>query len=136
MALSDCTRQAVWIKQMFEELGYNLKPIPICGDNKGSLFIAENPVTEKRSKHILIKYHFVRDAVMTFKHVELFYIPGDDNPADMFTKNLRYIKFEKFRSQLGLEFQNLAFHNWLSDSTLDVYNVLRYIRQGGVLNVM
>jgi hypothetical protein len=42
MALSDCSCQVVWIKQMFEEIGYNLAPIPICGDNQGSLFIAQN----------------------------------------------------------------------------------------------
>ena len=44
-----------------------------------------------------------------FKQVELFFIPGIDNPADMFTKNLRHIKFEQYRSQLGLEFPNLTF---------------------------
>jgi len=109
MALSDCSRQVVWIKQMLEELGLRLNPIPICGDNQGSLFIAENPVTEKWSKHIHIKYHFVRDAVMVFKQVALFFIPGDDNPADMFTKNLGHVKFKQFRPQLGLEFNNLAF---------------------------
>ena len=52
-----------------------------------------------------------------FKQVELFFIPGIDNPADMFTKNLRHIKFEQYRSQLGLEFPNLTFpqgtHDWL-----------------------
>jgi hypothetical protein len=109
MALSDCSRQVVWIKQMFEEIGYNLAPIPICDDNQGSLFIAQNPVTEQCSKHIHIKYHFVHDAVMVFKQVELFFIPGIDNPADMFTKNLGHVKFKQYRSQLGLEFHNLTF---------------------------
>jgi hypothetical protein len=109
MALSDCSRQVIWIKQMFEEIRYNLAPIPICGDNQGSLFIAQNPVTEQHSKHIHIKYHFVRNAVMTFKQVELFFIPGIDNPVDMFTKNLGHVKFEQYRSKLGLEFHNLAF---------------------------
>ena len=107
MALSDCTRQAIWIHQMMEELGYHLGPIPVCGDNQGSLFIAQNPVTEKRSKHIQIRYHFVHDAVMLWKQVELLFIPGTDNPADMFTKNLGHVKFKEFRSQLGLEFNSL-----------------------------
>ena len=106
MALSDCSRQCVWIHEMMGELGYKLKPIPICGDNQGSLFIAQNPVTEKRSKHIRVKYHFIRDAVLVHKLVELFYIPGTDNPADMFTKNLGRVKFREFRSQLGLEFKD------------------------------
>jgi hypothetical protein len=46
---------------------------------------------------------------MMFKQVELFFIPGIDNPADMFTKNLGHVKFEQHRLQLGLEFHNLAF---------------------------
>ena len=44
-----------------------MDPILVYGDNQGLLFIAENPVTEKWSKYILIKYHFVHDAVMMFK---------------------------------------------------------------------
>ncbi|KIK80678.1 hypothetical protein PAXRUDRAFT_95642, partial [Paxillus rubicundulus Ve08.2h10] len=49
-----------------------------------------NPVTEHCTKHIPIHYHFIRDArnTVTDKHIEIFYIKGTDNPADMFTKNL------------------------------------------------
>ena len=46
MALSDCSRQASWIKNLFSELGFDLTAIPICGDNQGSIFIASNPVQE------------------------------------------------------------------------------------------
>jgi len=104
MALSNCAHQVIWIKQMFGELGYDLKPIPICGDNQGSISMANNPITERRTKHIPIRYHFVRDAV-TDQHIEIFYIEGTDNPADMFTKNLGYVKFEQCRSQIGLVFK-------------------------------
>ena len=52
MAISDCSRQAVWIKTMIEELGIKLKAIPIYGDNQGSIFIASNPVQESHTKHI------------------------------------------------------------------------------------
>jgi len=92
---------------MFGELGYNLKPIPICGDNQGSIFMANNPITERCTKHIPIHYHFVRDAV-TDQHIEIFYIKGTDNPADMFTKNLRYVKFKQCRSQIGLVFNKCS----------------------------
>src|SRR6266436_185325 len=63
MALSDCSRQVVWMHTLMGELGYNLKPIPICGDNQGSIFIASNPVTEKQSKHIDIRYHYIREVI-------------------------------------------------------------------------
>src|ERR1700753_3777758 len=103
MALSDCSRQVAWIHTLLGELGYHLKPIPICGDNQGLIFIASNPITGKRSKHIDIRYHYIRE-VIECKLTEIYFIDGDDNPADLLTKNLGSVKFLKFRAQLGLEF--------------------------------
>ena len=103
MALSDCSRQAVWMKTVFSELGMPLGPIPICGDNQGSIFISSNPVQERRSKHIDIRYHYVRECIEEQK-IKIFFIEGSQNPADLFTKNLGQTKFEQFRNQLGLEF--------------------------------
>ena len=74
---------------MFGEIGFNLLSIPICDDNQGSIFMGNNPVTEHCRKHIPIRFHYIRDAVQKCQ-VEIFYI-GTDNPANMFTKNLRYV---------------------------------------------
>jgi hypothetical protein len=103
MALSDCSRQVVWIRMLLSEIGYNLEAIPIYGDNQGLIFIASNPVTEKCSKHIDIWYHYIHKVVEDGV-VKIFFIDGNDNPADLFTKNLGRVKFEKFRAELGLEF--------------------------------
>jgi len=103
MALSNCARQVTWIQSLLSELGYKLKAIPICGDNQGSIFMASNPVTEPRSKHIDIHYHGICESVVK-GNVELFFIDGAENPADLLTKNLPREKFVKFRAQLGLQF--------------------------------
>ena len=103
MSLSDTSRQLIWVRNLFTELGIDLAPIPLYGDNQGSIFIVSNPVQEKRSKHIDLRYHYIRDVVQSGK-VELFFVEGTLNPADMFTKNLGRVKFLKFREQLGLEF--------------------------------
>ena len=103
MAMSDCSRQVVWVRNLLAELSYNVSHIPLSGDNQGSIFIASNPVTEARSKHIAIRYHYIRE-VYEKGIVDIYYIDGNDNPADMFTKNLGAVKFVKFRSQLGLHF--------------------------------
>jgi hypothetical protein len=103
MALSDCSRQVVWMHTLMGELGYHLKPIPICGDNQGSIFIASNPVTEKRSKHIDIRFHYIRE-VIERKFAEVYFIDGDKNPADLLTKNLGSVKFLLFRPEYGLHF--------------------------------
>jgi hypothetical protein len=85
------------------ELGYYLKPIPICGDNQGSISIASNPVTKKRSKHIDIHYHYIRE-VIERKIAEVFFIDGDKNPADLLTKNLGSVKFLLFHQEYRLHF--------------------------------
>ena len=103
MAMSDASKQLMWIRSLITELGYNLAPILVNGDNQGSIFMAQNPITEKRSKHIDIKYHVIREYIKE-GHIKLYYIPSDENPADMFTKVLGRVKFEKFRNMLGIEF--------------------------------
>jgi hypothetical protein len=91
------------VHTLLGELGYNLKPIPICRDNQGSIFIASNPVTEKRSKHIDICYHYIHKVICR-NIVEVYFIEGEENPADLFTKNPGHVKFQKFRAMFGLEF--------------------------------
>ena len=87
MSLSDTSQQLVWIKLLLIELGIDLGPIPLCGDNQGSIFMALNPVQKCRIKHIDIRFHYVHKIVEQHK-VELFFISSTENPVDMFTKNL------------------------------------------------
>jgi hypothetical protein len=105
MAISDYSCQAVWIRTMLEKLGIQLKAVPVYGDNQGSIFIASNPVQESHTKHIDIRYHYICELVAA-KEVELMFVPGEMNPADMFTKNLQKVKFLKFQKQLGLKFKD------------------------------
>ena len=102
MSLSDTSRQLVWIKALLSELGVNLGPIPLCGDNQGSIFMASNPVQERRIKHIDIRFHYIREVVQQ-RQVELFFMNDSDNPAAMFTNNLGRTKFTQFRATLGLQ---------------------------------
>jgi len=95
MALSDCSCQCVWIRSILLELSYSFGPIPISNDNQGSIFMASNPITKVRNKHIDVRYHAIRDFVTQGK-IKLSYIEGSENPADMFTKNLGHAKFCKF----------------------------------------
>jgi len=95
MAISDCCRQAMWITNLFREIGFPVLPITICSNNQGSLFISSNPVQEKQTKHIDIHYHYIWQCIEDNK-VSVVFIPQNDNPADMFTKNLDHLKFVKF----------------------------------------
>jgi hypothetical protein len=102
MALSDCSRQVSWICTIFLELDICLGPIPIYADNQGSIFIGSNPVQEIRTKHINVKYHYVHECIAD-KKIVLYHVPTEDNTADIFTKNLGRLKFEKFKQQLSIE---------------------------------
>ena len=106
MVMSDCSCQVVWVRNLLAELGYHVSHIPLFGDNQGLIFIASNAVIEPRTKHIDIRYHYIHE-VYNKEIVDVFYIDGNDNPADIFTKNLGAVKFLKFRSQLGLHFRRV-----------------------------
>ena len=60
-------------------------PVEIGVDNQGTILLAKNPVMHQRTKHIDVKYHFVREEVKQ-GNISLFYIPSARNVADVFTK--------------------------------------------------
>ena len=64
-------------------------------DNLGSIALAQNPVNHQRSKHIDIKYHFIRNEISE-GIVKLHYIPSNNNLADIFTKPFTKIKLNSF----------------------------------------
>ena len=66
-------------------------------DNQGAINLAKNPVNHQRSKHIDIKYHFIRSEIQA-GNVKLEYVPTEDNVADIFTKPATKVKLEKFKS--------------------------------------
>ena len=88
---------------LLEEIGYKLRPLPVCSDNQGAIFISSNPIMEQRSKHIDIHYHYIHD-VIEKGAIEVFFVPGVENPVDIFTKNLGPNKIKMFRKDLGLHF--------------------------------
>jgi len=103
MALSDCARQIRWIQNLFGEIGFPLRSTPLIGDNQGSIYLASNEIQEKRTKHMDIRFHHIRECISE-KKIEILYAPTQDNPADLLTKNLTRILFEKCRKALGLLF--------------------------------
>jgi hypothetical protein len=86
-----------------KELGMPVDAIPLCGDNQGAIFNASNPVQEKRTKHIHIHFHYIHEKVSDGE-VTLHFVKTDQNPTDMFTKNLARDNFLRCRSHLGITF--------------------------------
>ena len=91
MALTDAGNQATWYRSFLSELGYSPeKPIPIHGDNKGAIDLSENPVTGRRSKHIDIKHHVIREYIQS-DQITLIRTPTTQMIADGFTKSLPHV---------------------------------------------
>ena len=65
-------------------------------------------MTEKHSKHIDIQYYYIRDVIEQGK-LDLAFVEGSKNPADILTKNLGQILFKRFLPLLGIEFSSHNF---------------------------
>ena len=93
VALSECLKEILHIQGLLEDIGYTVeKPIILKTDSQAAKGIADYQQISGRSKHITIRYHFLREKVDA-KEVEVKHIPTATNIADMFTKNLGPNKF-------------------------------------------
>ena len=102
MALSQATQEAVWLQRLLEEVGETTSDgTTIMEDNQGAMTTAQNPVFHHRTKHIQIRYHYVREAVAE-GIIKLVYCPTKEMLADIFTKALARDQFESLHGKLGL----------------------------------
>ena len=102
MALTHCLREALWIKLFTTLISFPTpSPFPILSDNQGSVFMSSSPSTSGNSKHIDIKYHFIRDHT-TSNAIKVSWIPTSDMVADIFTKPLGPPLHFKHCASLGL----------------------------------
>jgi hypothetical protein len=61
IAIGHCCAQLLWMRQTLRDYGYKLTKIPLLCDNESAIHMADNPVEHSRTKHIVIRYHFLRD---------------------------------------------------------------------------
>ena len=100
MALSDASKEAIHLKALLLSLGFEQPdPVVIYEDNQEAQKIAENPVLHDRTKHIDIRYHFVRELVSDLK-IEVVYIETKKMIADLLTKAVSRLTFETLVGQL------------------------------------
>jgi hypothetical protein len=92
----------MWYWMFLEELGYDVRdPIPLHYDNHGSEKLLLNPITGRKSKHILIKFHVICDYIEN-DQVDLIHIPTEEMLTNGLTKSFMKIKLTDFISELGL----------------------------------
>ncbi|KAK6145251.1 hypothetical protein DH2020_022071 [Rehmannia glutinosa] len=101
IAAGSCCAQVLWMRQQLRDYEVQEKEIPIMCDNTSAIAITQNPVLHSRTKHIDVRYHFIRDQVEK-KDIVLEYISTDKQLADIFTKPLCESRFEELKHELGL----------------------------------
>ena len=95
IALSSASQEAIWLQQLISDLSKKaLRKMIIYEDNQSTICLAKNQAVHGRTKHIDIKYHFIRDLVEAGK-IELVYCTTENMVADIFTKGLSIRQFEK-----------------------------------------
>ena len=97
IALANAVQEAKFLKQLCNDMNIMVENVLMNVDNQGAINLAKNPVNHQRSKHIDIKYHFIRSEIQN-GNVNLQYVPTDDNVADIFTKPATRFKLEKFKT--------------------------------------
>lgn len=103
VALSTATQEAIWLRRLLADMGEPPEgPTEIYEDNQGAISMAKNPVGHARTKHIDIRYHFVRERVQDGA-ITLKYIGTDEMVADILTKPLPKHRFEKLVTKLGMK---------------------------------
>lgn len=102
MAICEASKEAIFLKNLLHELvNRNDGPILLYNDNQSAQKLSENCMYHKRSKHIDVRFHFIREAVEN-KLVKIKYLNTTEMPADLFTKSLCKVKHNNFVKKIGV----------------------------------
>jgi hypothetical protein len=103
VAASTAAQNSIWLRQLLADFHFSGldRLLTLFTDNQSSIVIATNPLGTKRSKHIELRWHFLRKQVANGA-IEIHHIPGTDMPADGLTKPLEKAPFQRFVALLGM----------------------------------
>nr|GEX23179.1 Gag-Pol polyprotein [Tanacetum cinerariifolium] len=87
VTLSASCAQVIWMRTHLKDYGFNYNKIPLYCDSQSTIAISCNPVQHSRTKHINVRYHFIKEQVER-GIIELYFVRTEYQLADMFTKAL------------------------------------------------
>jgi ATP-binding cassette subfamily B (MDR/TAP) protein 1 len=101
VAITEASKEMIWLQDFLEELGKKQENSALNSDSQSAIHLARNPVFHSRTKHIRLRYHFIRslleDEVLILKKIR-----GSQNPADMLTKAVTIEKLKLCTASVGL----------------------------------
>ncbi|KAE8683538.1 hypothetical protein F3Y22_tig00111200pilonHSYRG00002 [Hibiscus syriacus] len=94
-------KEMVWLQSFLEELGMKQENNVLYCDSQSAIHLAKNPSFHSRTKHIQLRYHFIR-SLLEDGILKLEKISGAQNPADMFTKTVTTDKLKLCSTSIGM----------------------------------
>ena len=102
IALSTASQEGVWLRRLLNDISIKQDDATIIyEDNQGAIELSRNPKFHNRTKHIDVCYHYIREKVNQ-NLINVKYCASNDMLADVMTKGLSKVQFEKFRNMLGV----------------------------------
>ncbi len=104
IATTIATQEAKFLTQLLDEIDVQktVQPVELFVDNQGTIALAKDPIRNQRSKHIDIKYHFIRSEIKNGS-IAVYYVPSEDNVADVFTKPMTSGKRDLVKNIFGIK---------------------------------
>jgi len=99
LAIGDAAKDVLWLRALLAELGYKQPTTTIFNDNASAIHLTKHPTRHQTTKHIAVRYHFIRDLV-TDKTVDVTHMPTAKMPADLLTKATSIQTFQTLISSL------------------------------------
>lgn len=100
MAASAAVQEALHMRSLLSSLGTEQHgATKIYEDNQGCIAMSENAISHRRTKHIAIRYHFIRERVESGE-VKLCYVPTEQQLADLLTKPLGRVQVIRLRERM------------------------------------
>ncbi|GJV81995.1 hypothetical protein Tco_1517865 [Tanacetum coccineum] len=106
VAAIGCCANILMMKSQLSDYEIQYKMVPIFCENTSAIAISNNPVLHLRTKHIDIRYHFIREHIIK-GDIELHFIPTKYQLVDIFTKPFDERTFTRLKAELGRILKNL-----------------------------
>ena len=106
IAASDAAKRAVWLKEFISELGMVpsiANPMDLYYGNNGAIAQAKEPRSHQRSKHILRRYHLIRE-IIDRGDIKICKVDTNDNIANPLTKPLSQVKHDQHTRSMGIRY--------------------------------
>ena len=103
VAAAACCSQLLWMVATLRDFGLEYRRVPLFCDSTSAISVAKNPVLHSKTKHIEVRFHFLRDHYEK-GDIDLIHVTTQNQLADIFTKPLDQAQFARLRGELGVCF--------------------------------